>query len=164
MANDKFERRPMLMIEDAQLIFKNFTGAPDKFDAHGHRQFNVRLDESMAEELKAQGWNVKPLRKRDEDEDQFYHMNVNVNYGGKRGPRITLIGLADGEEINRTELTEDTVRILDGSYIVKADITINPYEWEPGRLKGYLDQAYIFVEMSPLDLKYAQTEDDPNEY
>ncbi len=150
-----------IVLENVQLIFRNFEGRPDKYDAYGKRQFNVLLDEALANELTEQGYNVKPLKKLDEDDEQKYHMNVRVNFDSRRPPRVTMLGFVDGEEVSRVDLDASTVGILDGSNVISADIEINPYEWEPGKLKGYLDRAFVAVEMSYLDAKYADDETNP---
>lgn len=152
-----------ITIEGAQVIFKNFAGAPDKFDKTGHRNFHLLLDEDLASELQDKGFNVKPLRKRDEDEDQMYHMEVKVNYESRMPPRITMLGSVNGQRINEVLLDEDTVRLLDTSMFVETDLTINPYEWEVRGATGttaYLKTMYVTVELDPLEAKYAGTDVD----
>lgn len=160
------ERLAPITIENAKVIFKNFRGAPDKFDKQGHKNFHLLLDENLAEELRGNGFNVKPLRKRDEDEDQMYHMEVKINMNSRRPPRVVMIGTANGTKLNEVNLDDDTIGILDSSFILTADLTINPYQWEVRGATGttaYLQTLYITVELDPLEAKYAGTDDIPDE-
>lgn len=155
-----------VIIEDAQLLFKNFSGAPDRFHKDGGaRQFSIRLNAEDAARFCDAGWNVKPLRSHPDDEEEWFHVNVKVNFSSARPPHVVMIGVANNEEISRTILDEDTVGILDGSFIRTADIEINEYHWTPPTggemISLYLNKAYVTVEMSPLDVKYAQDADSP---
>ena len=58
-----------IMIENARLIFKNFSGEESKFNRGGNKNFCVVLDPEMAQDLADEGWNIKYLRPREEGED-----------------------------------------------------------------------------------------------
>ena len=55
-----------LRISGARLIFKNFSGKPDKY-TRDVRKFNLCLPEDLARELKADGWNIKFPKDPDSD-------------------------------------------------------------------------------------------------
>ena len=57
-----------LMIENAKIIFRNFAGKEGMYNAEGDRNFCVLLEDDLAEQLVKDGWNVKTLRAREEDD------------------------------------------------------------------------------------------------
>ena len=66
-----------LIIEDAKIIFRNFSGKESKFNRAGSRNFCVIIEDSKkAKELETLGWNVKTLKPRDEDEALRYYIQV----------------------------------------------------------------------------------------
>ncbi len=53
------ERNNKLAIDNARIIFKNFTGKDDKFGREGDRSFSIVIeDDALAEQLANDGWNV----------------------------------------------------------------------------------------------------------
>lgn len=149
MANDRKE----FMIEDARIVFGNFAGKKDKFNAEGNRHFSVVLDPEQAEQLTAEGWNVKVLDAR-EDEDPLVFIRVFVRFD-VRPPQITM--LTNGGR-TRTFLDEDTVAALDTMDIANMDIICSGYEWElNGKtgIKPYLKTMFVTVNEDALQRKYA---------
>lgn len=143
-------------LENVEIMWKNFSGEVSKFNQNGDRTFSVRLvDKEVIDDLKAQGWNLKPLK--DEDENIVaYHLPVKVSYDNSP-PRITVI-----KSSGRLSLTEDTVDMLDYQPIVMADMIINPYHWEVNGnsgVKAYLGNMYVTIDEDQLDLKYADIPD-----
>ncbi len=55
-------------IEDARLIFRNFTGKEGQYNNEGARNFSVILTDDVAVEMLRDGWNVKYLEPREEGE------------------------------------------------------------------------------------------------
>ena len=140
-------------IEDAQLIWRNFSGKANKFNAEGQRNFNVIIDESMYEVLKADGWNARAIMPKDDaDADVLYILPVKLRFGG-RPPKIVLI--SNGRQ---TQLDESTVDMLDFVEIAKCDVVINPYNYDVGGrqgVSGYLKALYVTIVEDRFAAKYA---------
>lgn len=146
-----------ITITDTQLIWCNFEGVEKQYNDKGDRNFTVRLDDDVAEQLKADGWNVKRSKPREDDEEQitFAYLTVAVSYKNSP-PRVTMV-----TSRGKTPLDEELVGILDTADIQSADIVINPYHWEmAGKtgIKAYLSKAYVVIQEDELDMKYADVE------
>lgn len=143
-----------MTLEDARIMFRNFAGKEGKYNREGNRNFVVFIeDPEMEKRLKKDGWNVKYLNARDEDDVEQAYIQVSVNFRG-RPPTVVMINTR-----GRTDLGEDEVEILDWVDIAHADLIINPYEWEvsgKSGVKAYLKSLFITVDEDELDLKYSQ--------
>ena len=95
------------MIEDARIIFRNFEGKEGQYNRKGDRNFAVVLDQDTADMLSADGWNVKMLASREEDEPDTPYIQVSVNFQN-RPPRVVMVSSA-----GRTNLGESEVEVLD---------------------------------------------------
>ncbi len=147
-----------LVIENARIMFRNFAGREQQFNSLGDRNFVVFLDPGLAEQLKSDGWNVKQLRPREEDDIPQDYMQVAVSYGKGRPPRVVVI-----TSKSRTDLGGEEVEILDYADIKNIDIVINPYSWEVNGNKGikaYLKTAFVTINEDELELKYAEDPQD----
>lgn len=146
-----------VIIENARIIFRNFEGKENgRFNPKGRRNFCVLLDEDIARSLKAEGWNVRYLKARDEDEPDQAYLQVAVSFGSIP-PRIVLIS---GR--GKTNLTEDTVNILDWAELKTVDVVIRPYEWEVNGntgVKAYLKTLYVTIEEDEFERKYYDVPD-----
>lgn len=147
-----------IMIEDATLIFKNFSGREGPFNQEGDKDFGVLLEPDDAEHLAKLGWNVKYLKVREEGEEPQAWLPVGLKYrarmGGTVRPPITVLIGSKG----RTTLDEDTVEIIDQVDIETVDVEIRPYQYDfNGRqgVKAYLQAIFVKVRESYLQLKYA---------
>lgn len=148
----------VLSIENARIIFRNFSGKEGKFNREGDRSFCVLLeDDDFADRLAEDGWNVRVLRPRDENDEPRKYLSVDVSYRNIP-PRIFMIS---GR--NKVLMDESTVGNLDYIDIRSADLIIRPYNWEVNGktgVKAYLKTAYITVEEDRFASKYADDEDD----
>lgn len=145
-----------LNIENAHIMFKNFSGKGSQFNREGDRNFCVRIDDAdLARGLRNEGWNVKQLRPRDEDEEGTYYLQVKVSFKVSP-PRVYMIA---GKK--KTLLDEEAINSLDYAEIQSADVIITPYNWEINGKKGvkaYLKIAYITIEQDAFAAKYAEEE------
>lgn len=146
-------RNQDVTMEGVRLAILNFSGVEKQYNPKGKRNFLAMLDPETAENMAADGWNIKTLAAREEGEDPAPFLKVNVNYENDPAPRIILI-TSQGQ----TDLTEDTVGMLDTSEITNADLLVSPYHYEVRGETGvsaYLRKAYITIQEDALDLKYA---------
>lgn len=153
-----------VVIEGAELIFRNFTGKETKFNRPGVRNFGVKLNDELAHQMAEDDWNVKWLQPREEDEDEVPQawVPVEVAYDKGRPPHIVL--LTAGEEKKRTVLVERQVEQLDGVDIINVDLILNPSRWsrDDGKsaIKAYLKSMYVTIEEDPLQKKYGDFSSD----
>lgn len=150
--------RETRIIENARLMFKNFSGAESEYNQAGDRNFCVVLEPDVAEEMKAVGWNVKELPPRPgyEDEGPTYYIKVKLSYRfEERAPMI--IRFIGSDRKHRQTLTERTVSSLDWDELENVDLEIRPYNWDKGNRNGvtaYLKSMYVTVKSDPLGEKY----------
>ena len=146
-----------IVIENARLIFKNFSGEESKFNRKGNRNFCVILDHEVAEQLMEDGWNIKFLRPREEGEEPTPYLQVSVMFGNFP-PKVIMIA---GK--NKTPLDEDTIGTLDFAEIANVDLIIRPYNWEVNGkegVKAYLKTMYVEIEQDVFAGKYDALDDD----
>lgn len=123
--NVTFAPRGILQIDDARIVYRNFAGAPSKFNREGDRNFAVVIpDQDIADALIEQGWNVKIKPPRDEDDAPFMFLPVKIKFN-ERGPKAYLV---TNGIVNKLE--EETVSILDDVDILSVDMDIRPYDWD----------------------------------
>lgn len=151
-------RRQAVLIENAQIIFRNFAGKEGEMNRAGDRNFSVLLEPDTAEELRREGWNVKQLRAREEGDPRQDFLPVSVSFKIKP-PRLVLL-TSNGRNV----IGEEECEVFDWVDIEFVDVTIRPYEWtvrgESG-IKAYVKTLYVKVLEDPLDLKYADLEELP---
>src|SRR3954466_14802410 len=95
------------MVEDAPIIFRNFSGREGQYNREGDRNFAVILTEDVAQQMLKDGWNVKYLDPREEGDEPTPYISVSVNFKN-RPPRVVLL-----TSTSRTQLDEDSVEVLD---------------------------------------------------
>lgn len=147
-----------IVVENARIGFRNFSGKEDKFNSAGKRNFCWFIDDKdLAERLKSDGWNVKELRPREPDDLPQSYLQVAVNYAN-RPPKIVIV-TSGGKNV----VSEEEVGMLDWAEISNVDLIITPYHWEfNGRngIKAYVKSMYITIEEDEFAKKYADTPND----
>jgi hypothetical protein len=144
-----------VMMEGVRIIFRNFSGKEGQYNREGDRNFAVLLDEKVATTMTEDGWNIKWLKPRDEEEEQTpqAYLPVSVNFKG-RPPRIVLV-----TSRGRSNLDEDSIEMLDWVDIINVDMIVRPYEWTvngKSGVKAYLQSIYVTIEEDPLEIKYSE--------
>ena len=154
-----FAARGVVQIDDARIIYRNFAGAPSKFNREGDRNFAVVIDDQdIAEALTEKGWNVKIKPPREEGDEPFMFLPVKVKFND-RGPKVYLQNSLGGR--NRVTLDEDTVGILDNVDITNVDLDVRPYDWDVQGKTGrtaYLQSICVTQEVDRFLDRYAEQE------
>ena len=154
-----FAARGVVQIDEARIIYRNFAGAPSKFNREGDRNFAVVIeDQDIAEVLTEKGWNVKIKPPREEGDEPFMFLPVKVKFND-RGPKVYLQNSLGGR--NRVTLDEDTVGILDNVDITNVDLDIRPYDWDVQGKTGrtaYLQSICVTQEVDRFLERYAEQE------
>lgn len=144
------------MVEDAKLIFRNFSGKEGQYNREGDRNFSVILDPETAAQMLEDGWNVRSLAAREEGDEDTPYIQVAVNFNN-RPPRVMMI-----TSTARTPLDESSVEVLDWADIRIADLIARGYEWSVNGktgVKAYLQSLFITIEEDALERKYAAFND-----
>lgn len=154
--NVTFAPKGILQIDDARIVWRNFSGAPSKFNREGDRNFAVVIpNEEIAEALTDAGWNVKIKPPRDEDDAPFMYLNVKIKFND-RGP---IVYLKTGDRMNK--LDEESVDCLDHVDISSVDMDLRPYDWEVNGKTGrsaYLRSICVYQETDRFAHRYASEE------
>lgn len=154
-----------ITLSGARILFRNFSGLPNQFNAKGNRNFCVLInDETLLRNLEEDGWNVRWLQPRNDvgnnDGEPQAYLQVKVQFpkdGSRaRPPKIVLI-----TSRGSTILDESTIGLLDTAEIANVDMILRPYNWEvqgKSGVKAYLKSMYVTIVEDELEQKYAALE------
>ena len=152
--NITFAPRGILQIDDARIIYRNFSGRGSQYNREGDRNFAVVIPNSeIADALVDAGWNVKIKAPRDEDDTPFMYLPVKVKFS-YRGPNVYLL---TGDSENK--LDEETIECLDHINITSVNMDIRPYDWEMHGNTGrtaYLQSMEVCQEIDRFAEKYGR--------
>lgn len=144
-----------VMIEGADIMFRNFSGHAGQYNAEGDRNFCLMLDKQpeALDHMTRNGWNIKTLKAREEGDEPRSYVQVKVEYRKGRPPRVVLVSSR-----GRTDLGADEVALLDMADIANVDVIVTGYHWDVNGetgVKAYLKSIYVTINEDALALKYA---------
>lgn len=140
-----YESVPALRLNDVEVRFQNFSGAPDKYNSNGgKRQFNIYFtNEELGEQLIADGWGVKKEIPDDPSYPVRYRMVVKVKMDGKRPPIIKR--QIEGHDFDDYMLLDEgNIGQLDMDDIISANIEVRGNGWEEG-ISPWLNKGRFIV-------------------
>lgn len=145
-----------LVVEGAKINFRNFAGKPGKFNAKGNRNFCIFLESEVGEKLAGDGWNIRWLAPKDENDAKIAYLQIAVAYNNFP-PNIYLV-----TKKNKTLLNEESIELLDWAEIQYVDAVIRPYDWafngKEGR-KAYVQSMYVVINEDEFADKYRNVPD-----
>lgn len=140
-----------IVIENARIGFRNFSGKEGRFNPAGRRNFCVFLEKDIAEAMIQDGWNVRYLHPREEGDDEQAYLQVAVAYNNF-APKIIIV-----TSRGKSQLDEESIDILDWAEIDNVDLILRPYNWEvSGKtgVKAYLKTMYVTLVEDEFEKKY----------
>lgn len=145
-----------IVIENAKIAFRNFTGKEGKFNPAGRRNFCVFIDSDLGQTLEEDGWNVRWLDPKDEYSEKQAYLQVAVSFDNIP-PKIILISSK-----GKSQLDEESVNLLDWAEIENVDLIIRPYNWSvtgKSGVKAYLKSMYVTLVEDEFESKYYDVPD-----
>lgn len=153
-----------ISLSDARLIFRNFQGKATTYNNEGNRNFGVILPDDLAEKLKDDGWKVRYLRPREDEDEPTPWLSVKVKFDPY--PPIAVLITSRGKK----KLHEDTIEQLDWSRIKTCDLIIRPYNYpevtdkngniiRAAGVAAYLKAIYVTIDEDEFERKYADIPD-----
>lgn len=154
-------------VENARIIFSNFEGKEKTFNKEGNRNFAVVIDDlDMVEELREDGWLLKPLKPRNEEEEDHprFQLPVAINYPKDYESLWPTVLVANPTTKKITKLGQDEIKMLDWIDYTDATVVIRPRRWTDDsgkmRIKAFLKEIAVTLVSNPIEEKYSDYEYD----
>ena len=143
----------VMQIDDARIVYRNFSGAASKFNRQGDRNFALVIpDAEIAEQLTEAGWNIKIKPAREEGDAPFMTLAVKVKFND-RGPICYL--QTNGRRI---QLDEESIDILDKVDIANVCLDVRPYDWEVNGKTGRTAYLHAICVTQHITDRFAEEE------
>lgn len=159
----RFGPKDLLMIDDAKICWKNFSGAPTPYDRNGGKpEFHLVIPNDEIKDIlldnksrDGASWNVKIRAPHEEGEAPFLHMKVNVRFN-EYGPKVYLV---TGDR--QIRLDEEDVGMLDKMDIASVDMDIRPHDTIVNGVAyrtAYLQSIRVYQRMDRFEENMRETE------
>lgn len=112
-------RSRKLIIENAVLFYKNFSGEVSDSNPYAYRSFCVYIDPDSVSQMEEDGWIVKFRKQRDPEDDPRPYIQVAVSY---KVFSPTIIQLRD--DLPPIRHDDESICTLDKSHFEKVDVNI----------------------------------------
>ena len=144
-----------IIIENARIIFRNFSGKEDKYNRAGDRNFCVIIeDHNDAQRLIEDGWNIRVMPPREEGDEPRHYLQVAVSFKNFP-PKVVMV-----TRRKQTPLDEESIGMLDWAEIDRVDLAVRTWRGTQSPFTSlYLDRAFITVVEDELDAMYREDED-----
>ena len=150
--NITFAPRGILQIDDARIIYRNFSGVGSKYNREGDRNFAVLIpNQDIANALVEDNWNVKIKPSREDDDVPFMYLPVKIKFND----RGRTVYLQTGKALNK--LDEESVSCVDDVDILTVDLDLRPYDWEVNGKTGrtaYLQSIKVVQQIDRFAARY----------
>lgn len=152
----RFAPRGIIEIDEARIIFRNFSGRGDKYNREGDRNFAVVIEtQEMCDALLDEGWNVRVRPSSENEDETFMYLPVKIKFSD-RGPACFL---KSGH--SKVRLDENSIGCLDKIDIAYVDLDIRPYDWDINGKSGrtaYLQAIHVTQDVDRFTARYAEEE------
>lgn len=165
---DEYSRH--YIVRNARILFPNFAGAQQNYNAEGRRNFRVEISEELAREMEAQGLFVRTLEARDESEEPKQIIKISVYPDADirflNGRTMTNVVIDNDDKANDMGAMIDTEfrkgRVVNGRCDLEFHISRNT---KVASSSPYLrvDMLVLPIRRSKLAEVYAQYEDDDDD-
>lgn len=143
-------------INNAKIIFKNFSGKPGVYNKEGDRNFCLLLpDDAAVDFFRRNGYSPTVKPSTSEEGEFFRYIKVKLKFN-QWGPTIIL---KSGDK--KTRVDENLVSALDSIRIESVDMDIRPYHWErPNGESGqtaYLSGMTVYQQIDRFEQMMMET-------
>lgn len=162
------------VVKNARIMFPNFQGAEQDYNQAGKRNFNLRIDKDLADELSERGVHVRFREARDESEEDQYLVKVGVYRDAEirllSGKAMTAVVISNDDHGLPT--ADDQGKMVDSEFrkghVKNGEIGLEFHVSKNTRVSTaapYLrvDTMVIPIRKSRLLSEYEDYEDDPFE-
>ena len=154
------QKNSKLVVRDAKIIFRNFSGRDTKYDNSGKKTFCIFIgDRETADMLRDYGWYVKPLKSRNDEEEHFC-IQVTVKFHEDREFLNPVIEAYTRQQ--KTVLDDESVGILDFADIYNINIVLSPYYYKDrngeSKISAYLKKLAVAIDEDDFSDEYGYSD------